>query len=161
MLKKQIKVSFYYMYRNGSTDTLNMIVRKGAFVLATFLSWMCIKKLYQAAAVVVDDWLYESRKKTMNQLVLQGNRSKSFHAEPGQLVTGAQPGREDDDGDHIDSIDGYGALLNTFSAYLLSNRHNNKVLGQHSTYNHKMRKVSEYLQYQVQQSISAQANIIS
>lgn len=74
-------------------------IQKGTFI--SNISIMDIKKdvFTQADKVLVDDWSQANReKKTINQLVLEGRFSReSLHAELGELLTGAKPGRENDD----------------------------------------------------------------
>ncbi|MEB7689041.1 2,3-diaminopropionate biosynthesis protein SbnB [Staphylococcus equorum] len=74
-------------------------IQKGTFI--SNISIMDIKKdvFTQADKVLVDDWSQANReKKTINQLVLEGRFSKeALHAELGELLTGAKPGRENDD----------------------------------------------------------------
>src|SRR5699024_2538729 len=74
-------------------------IQKGAFI--SNISIMDIKKdvFIEADKVVVDDWSQANReKKTINQLVEEGRFSKeALHAELGELLTGAKPGRENDD----------------------------------------------------------------
>jgi ornithine cyclodeaminase len=58
------------------------------------------KDVYEKAdKVVVDDWDQSNReKKIINQLVLEGRFSREcLHAELGEIVVGAKPGRENDD----------------------------------------------------------------
>jgi 2,3-diaminopropionate biosynthesis protein SbnB len=69
----------------------------------TFVSNVSImdahKDVYEKAdKVVVDDWEQSNReKKIINQLVLEGRFSREqLHAELGEIVTGARPGREND-----------------------------------------------------------------
>ncbi|MBB5158092.1 2,3-diaminopropionate biosynthesis protein SbnB [Saccharopolyspora phatthalungensis] len=52
-----------------------------------------------ADKVVVDDWEQSNReKKIINQLVLEGSFSRErLHAELGEILSGAKPGRENDD----------------------------------------------------------------
>ncbi|EJX18941.1 hypothetical protein SOJ_03700 [Staphylococcus sp. OJ82] len=74
-------------------------IQKGTFI--SNISIMDIKKdvFTQADKVLVDDWSQANReKKTINQLVLEGRFSReALHAELGELLTGAKPGRENDD----------------------------------------------------------------
>ncbi|MGJ5715383.1 2,3-diaminopropionate biosynthesis protein SbnB [Staphylococcus equorum] len=74
-------------------------IQKGTFI--SNISIMDIKKdvFTQADKVLVDDWSQANReKKTINQLVLEGRFSReALHAELGELLTGAKPGREKDD----------------------------------------------------------------
>lgn len=74
-------------------------IQKGTFI--SNISIMDIKKdvFTQADKVLVDDWSQANReKKTINQLVLEGRFSReALHAELGELLTGARPGRENDD----------------------------------------------------------------
>ncbi|WP_432717953.1 2,3-diaminopropionate biosynthesis protein SbnB [Staphylococcus equorum] len=74
-------------------------IQKGTFI--SNISIMDIKKdvFTQADKVLVDDWSQANReKKTINQLVLEGRFSReALHAEFGELLTGAKPGRENDD----------------------------------------------------------------
>lgn len=74
-------------------------IQKGTFI--SNISIMDIKKdvFIQADKVLVDDWSQANReKKTINQLVLEGRFSReALHAELGELLTGAKPGRENDD----------------------------------------------------------------
>ncbi|HEY9255435.1 MAG TPA: 2,3-diaminopropionate biosynthesis protein SbnB [Stenotrophomonas sp.] len=58
------------------------------------------KEVYvRADKVVVDDWAQSNReRKILNQLVLEGRFSREqLHAELGEIVAGARPGREGDD----------------------------------------------------------------
>jgi ornithine cyclodeaminase len=58
------------------------------------------KDVYEKAdKVIVDDWDQSNReKKIINQLVQEGRFSRErLHAELGEIVTGARPGRENDD----------------------------------------------------------------
>ncbi|MDN6630498.1 MAG: 2,3-diaminopropionate biosynthesis protein SbnB, partial [Staphylococcus equorum] len=74
-------------------------IQKGTFI--SNISIMDIKKdvFTQADKVLVDDWSQANReKKTINQLVLEGRFSReALHAELGELLTGAKPGRENDE----------------------------------------------------------------
>lgn len=74
-------------------------IQKGTFI--SNISIMDMKKdvFTQADKVLVDDWSQANReKKTINQLVLEGRFSReALHAELGELLTGAKPGRENDD----------------------------------------------------------------
>jgi N-[(2S)-2-amino-2-carboxyethyl]-L-glutamate dehydrogenase len=74
-------------------------LRRGAFVCN--ISVMDVKKsvFLLADKVVVDDWDQANReKKTINQLVLEGRFSREeLHAELGEIVSGAKPGRENDE----------------------------------------------------------------
>ncbi len=74
-------------------------LQKGAFI--SNISIMDVQKdvFVKADKVVVDDWSQCNReKKTINQLVLEGQFSKyKLHAELGQLVTGDVVGRENDE----------------------------------------------------------------
>ncbi|WP_339275889.1 2,3-diaminopropionate biosynthesis protein SbnB [Paenibacillus sp. FSL W8-0426] len=70
----------------------------------TFVSNISIMDLHkdafvQADKVVVDDWDQSNReKKIINQLVLEGRFSREqLHAELGEILIGAKPGREHDD----------------------------------------------------------------
>jgi ornithine cyclodeaminase len=74
-------------------------LRAGAFV--SNVSIMDVHKdvFLGADKVVVDDWDQSNReKKLINQLVLDGSFSREqLHAELGEVVSGARPGREHDD----------------------------------------------------------------
>lgn len=74
-------------------------LKAGAFV--SNVSIMDVhKEVYEKAdKVVVDDWEQSNReKKIINQLVLEGRFSRErLHAELGEIVIGARPGRENDD----------------------------------------------------------------
>ncbi|WP_087456924.1 2,3-diaminopropionate biosynthesis protein SbnB [Tumebacillus avium] len=74
-------------------------LKKGAFV--SNISIMDVEKevFLKADKVVVDDWDQCNReKKVINQLVLEGTFSREkLHAELGEILTGARPGRENED----------------------------------------------------------------
>lgn len=74
-------------------------LKPGAFV--SNVSIMDVhKEVYEKAdKVVVDDWEQSNReKKIINQLVLEGRFSRErLHAELGEIVVGARPGRESDE----------------------------------------------------------------
>lgn len=74
-------------------------LQPGAFV--SNISIMDLKKdvFLQADKVVVDDWEQANReKKILNQLVIEGHFSRErLHAELGEIIIGAKPGRQTQD----------------------------------------------------------------
>ncbi|WP_420872703.1 2,3-diaminopropionate biosynthesis protein SbnB [Paenibacillus ehimensis] len=74
-------------------------LRKGAFVSNISIMDVHKEAYLRADKVVVDDWEQSNReKKVLNQLVLEGRFSKErLHAELGEIVIGAKPGRESEE----------------------------------------------------------------
>lgn len=71
-------------------------LRPGAFVSNVSIMDLHKDVFLQADKVVVDDWKQANReKKILNQLVLEGQFSQAqLHAELGEIVIGAKPGRQ-------------------------------------------------------------------
>src|SRR5699024_11554696 len=96
-------IDFFFQAEDGIRDRNVTGVQTCALPISFFsnISIMDIKKdvFIEADKVVVDDWSQANReKKTINQLVEEGRFSKeALHAELGELLTGAKPGRENDD----------------------------------------------------------------
>jgi 2,3-diaminopropionate biosynthesis protein SbnB len=74
-------------------------IRYGTFVSNTSIMDLHKEVFLKADKVVVDDWDQSNReKKIINQLVLEGLFSRErLHAELGEIVSGAKPGRETDE----------------------------------------------------------------
>lgn len=74
-------------------------LRSGAFVSNVSIMDLHKDVFLQADKVVVDDWQQANReKKVLNQLVLEGRFSREqLHAELGEIVIGAKPGRQTPD----------------------------------------------------------------
>jgi len=74
-------------------------LQKGAFVSNISIMDLHKEVFLKADKVVVDDWDQANReKKIINQLVLEGRFSREqLHAELGEILIGAKPGRETDD----------------------------------------------------------------
>lgn len=74
-------------------------LRPGAFVSNVSIMDLHKDVFLQADKVVVDDWEQANReKKILNQLVLEGRFSREqLHAELGEIVIGAKPGRQTPD----------------------------------------------------------------
>ncbi|MFC7439772.1 2,3-diaminopropionate biosynthesis protein SbnB [Laceyella putida] len=74
-------------------------IQKGAFISNVSIMDVHKEVYLKADKVIVDDWEQSNReKKVINQLVLEGRFSRDqLHAELGEIVVGAKPGRERDD----------------------------------------------------------------